>query len=649
MNRSLLKTDVLVMAAPVISISSDMSEESMGSHAPRVIFFGAIPTIISVIPEVPVVPADPIVTPKFPLAHVVVPPGIHRRSTTLVGPGEAIPFGRPYLTYLNGPHKLLTARKRVDHSLAQILHETCISDGVVAHTKDSIGMRVEIAASDVREDDEEFEAEARGIPDLEDTIYDIVHYMSEVRINRITEIETTQRQLEASQLVASGERASLVERIRSLRLEYLKEEFRQVRRDRDDTRRRLRRLESTMTITRFGMTPEAIEELVNRRVEEALASYEVTRAANALEAENQSQNGSDSDNGNGGDGNGGDGNGENGNGGNGNPNENNGDARPVARDCTYQDFMKGQPLNFNTILQDHVRIANNLMDQKLKGYAVKNTENKRRLEVNQRDNRGQKPSFKRPNVGGQNVARAYTAGNNKKKPYNGLLPLCNKCKLHHEGPCTVRCRKCNKCGRQGHYRSNCPKLKDQNRRNKAGNKNGVGEARRKAYVLGGGDANPDSNVVKGMFLLNNHYAFILFDSGADSSFVSTTFSTLLDITPDTLDVSYSVELADGRISKTNTMLRGCTLGLLCHPFNIDLMPYLDKFMIIFIDDILIYSKSKEEHAEYLKLILELLKKEELYAKFSKCEFWLSKVQFLGHVIDSEGIHVDPAKIESIKD
>ncbi|GJX60784.1 putative reverse transcriptase domain-containing protein [Tanacetum coccineum] len=78
-------------------------------------------------------------------------------------------------------------------------------------------------------------------------------------------------------------------------------------------------------------------------------------------------------------------------------------------------------------------------------------------------------------------------------------------------------------------------------------------------------------------------------------------------------------------------------------------PYLDKFVIVFIDDILIYSKDEREHEEHLKAILELLKKEKLYAKFSKCEFWIPKVQFLGHVIDSRGIHVDPTKIESIKD
>nr|GFB64888.1 putative reverse transcriptase domain-containing protein [Tanacetum cinerariifolium] len=77
-------------------------------------------------------------------------------------------------------------------------------------------------------------------------------------------------------------------------------------------------------------------------------------------------------------------------------------------------------------------------------------------------------------------------------------------------------------------------------------------------------------------------------------------------------------------------------------------PYLDKFVIVFIDDILTYSKDEKEHKEHLKAILELLKKEELYAKFSKCEFWIPKVQFLGHVIDSQGIHVDPAKIEFVK-
>nr|GFC22687.1 hypothetical protein [Tanacetum cinerariifolium] len=164
--------------------------------------------------------------------------------------------------------------------------------------------------------------------------------------------------------------------------------------------------------------------------------------------------------------------------------------------------------------EDAIRIANNLMDQKLKGYAAKSVENKRRLDNNQKDNRVQQPPYKRQNVGGQIVARAYMASNNERRGYDGPLPYCNKCKLHHEGLCTVKCEKCNKvrhmakdcmnvvgttttqrgpvvnqrvgtcfkCGSQGHFKKDCPKLKNQNRGNKMGNK--TNKARGKAYVLG---------------------------------------------------------------------------------------------------------------------------------------------------------------------
>ncbi|GJT72333.1 putative reverse transcriptase domain-containing protein [Tanacetum coccineum] len=127
---------------------------------------------------------------------------------------------------------------------------------------------------------------------------------------------------------------------------------------------------------------------------------------------------------------------------------------------------------------------------------------------------------------------------------------------------------CSECGAQGHFKRDCSKLKNNNRGNQAGN----GNAPAKVYAVGCARKNPDSNVMTGTFLLNNRYAYVLFDTSADRNFISTAFSSQMDITPTTLDHYYDVELADGRIIGLNTILRGCTLNFLNHPFNIDLMP-----------------------------------------------------------------------------
>ncbi|GJX09244.1 putative reverse transcriptase domain-containing protein [Tanacetum coccineum] len=124
---------------------------------------------------------------------------------------------------------------------------------------------------------------------------------------------------------------------------------------------------------------------------------------------------------------------------------------------------------------------------------------------------------------------------------------------------------CYECGNTEHIRRDYPKLK--NRRN--GNENSPAQGR--AYALGGRDASPDSNVITDTFLLNNRYAKILFDTGADRSFVSNTFSALIKITPTTLENHYYVELADRKILGVNTIIRGCTLNFMNHHFNIDLM------------------------------------------------------------------------------
>ncbi|GKF45619.1 putative reverse transcriptase domain-containing protein, partial [Tanacetum coccineum] len=136
---------------------------------------------------------------------------------------------------------------------------------------------------------------------------------------------------------------------------------------------------------------------------------------------------------------------------------------------------------------------------------------------------------------------------------------------------------CYECGVQGHFKRDCLKLKNKTRGNQGGN----GNAPTKVYLVGNAGTNLDSNVVTCTFLLNNRYASILFDIGADRSFVSTTFISLIDITPTTLDHYYDVELADWKIIGINTIIRGCTLNFLDHPFNINLMPVeLGSFDVI---------------------------------------------------------------------
>nr|GEY42301.1 putative reverse transcriptase domain-containing protein [Tanacetum cinerariifolium] len=436
----------------------------------------------------------------------------------------------------------------------------------------------------------------------------------------------------------------------------------------------------------------------------------------------------------------------------------NGHVRTLGHDAAYaMTWGALKKMLTNKYCPKDYQLANELMDQKLRTYAKRQNENKRKADDSPRNNQLQ-PHKK------QNVARAYTVALVKRRfiletylcaPSAIIITLGNvhpsvenargmvilpRIVNNNNNNKNQKAKAYYECGNTGHIKKNCPNMKNR------GNCNGNGIAQRRAYALGGRDASPDSNVITGTFLLNNHYAKVLFDTGADRSFVSTTFSDLIDITPTTLENHYDVELADGKIIRVNTKIHGCTLNFMNHPFNIDLMlvplgfirpssspwgapvlfikkkdgsfrmcidyrelnkltmkncyplariddlfdqlqgssmyskidlrsgyhqlrvreedipktvfrtryghyefqampfgltntsavlmdlmnrvckPYLDKFMIVFIDDILIYSKNKEEHEQHLELILELLKKEEF-----------------------KGIHVDPAKIESIKD
>ncbi|GJR02276.1 putative reverse transcriptase domain-containing protein [Tanacetum coccineum] len=572
----------------------------------------------------------------------------------------------------------------------------------------------------------------------------------------------------------------------------------------------------------------------------------------------------------------------------------------------WTDNIKGKvtsskPANLN----ESVRMAHKLMEQKSQARDERILKGKKqKWESFQSGNSSGKSNHKDnlrqtlQNNQKQGNTRAMVIAHTDGKVSSGLLPLCEHCFTRHVGLCTNNYHKCGKirhkaryckeknvstgvnalpiltcydCGEQGYTRNRCPRMVKQEE---------VGEVRGRAYAIK--DAEPNgSNVVTGTFLLNNRYAFVLFDLGSDRSFMDTRFSSILNIDLVKIRASYEVELANGRVLSTNTVLKGCTLNLVNHIFEIDLMPielgtfdviigmdwlvkhdvviicgekviripYGNKMLIVEsdkgvsrlkviscikprkyvergchlflahvmkkkskekrledvpvihdfpevfpeelpglppprqvefridlvpgaapvarapyrfapsemkelsvqlqellekgfirpssspwgapvlfmkkkdgyfrmcidyrelnkltiknryplsrINDLFdqlqgsrVYSKidlrsgyhqlctkeedipitafrtwyghfefqvmpfgltnapvDEEEHGKHLKIVLELLKKERLYAKFSKCDFWLDSVQFLGHVIDRSGVHVDPAKIEAIK-
>nr|GEW55826.1 putative reverse transcriptase domain-containing protein [Tanacetum cinerariifolium] len=295
---------------------------------------------------------------------------------------------------------------------------------------------------------------------------------------------------------------------------------------------------------------------------------------------------------------------------------------PPDRECTYQDFMKCKPLYFKG--SEGVVKLTRWFERMETVFCISHCTVENQIKFPTCTLLGSALMWWNSHVEtvGPNVTYAMSWKNLRKKMtdkycssgeikklegsgnmklYGSSKPLCPKCNYHHDGRCALKCYKCNRvdhlsydcrsatsantvinqrgtetvqkptcfeCEAQGHFKREYPKLKNNNRFHLASN----GNASAKVYAVGHVRTNPDSNVVIGTLLLNNRYTSILFDTGANRSFVSTAFSYQIDITPTVLDHYYDVELADGRITGLNTILRGCTLNFLNHPFNIDLMP-----------------------------------------------------------------------------
>ncbi|GJX44542.1 reverse transcriptase domain-containing protein [Tanacetum coccineum] len=249
-------------------------------------------------------------------------------------------------------------------------------------------------------------------------------------------------------------------------------------------------------------------------------------------------------------------------------------------------------------LEEAINIAQRLMDQVTKHAPMQvSSDNKRKFDDKRTFNNSSRNNNNYRNTNNrynnrqqqnrrQETGRAYAVTPSENGRYAGDLPLCKRCNFHHNGPCTGKCNICNKvghlskncrnkkpatgsnqlpvtvichaCGEKGHYTNQCRKT----------NINAQG----RAYMLRDKNAQQDPNVVTGMFLLNQHLVRVLFDSGADRSFISLSLASMLNIPSITIDTLYNIEMADGNLVSTNTVIKGCTLTLLNQPFEIDLMP-----------------------------------------------------------------------------
>ncbi|GKB56337.1 putative reverse transcriptase domain-containing protein, partial [Tanacetum coccineum] len=219
----------------------------------------------------------------------------------------------------------------------------------------------------------------------------------------------------------------------------------------------------------------------------------------------------------------------------------------VLPDMIHGSVMASKPKT----MQDAIEFATELMDQKIRTLAEQQAKNKRKFEDTSRNNQNQHQPFKR-----HNVARAYTARPREKKPGLAIRPGTIEANLLL--PTTTKEPK-------GQIKEFSLALSMELRVISG------------AYEVRNAGKSLDANVVTGTFLLNNRYDSIIFDTGADRSFVSTAFSSSI------LDHDYDVELADRKIIGVNTIIWGCTLNFLNHPFNIDLMPVeLGSFDVIIV-------------------------------------------------------------------